>query len=165
MKSVHRSIWPIIMIFVLLIASLILLHKDKKRHLDQLVEQSTLSNDNLLSVYEQIKGVACSKDFKLFADIVHRLEYAHAVNLIKYLMRDEHISLSYNEKVEAALMTALLYEKSDEQYAIFNCMCPEKCTDSFLILVASAVDHLLPQVIGWLQHSHDVTTVQLFCKQ
>jgi hypothetical protein len=167
MKNVHSSIWPIIMIFALLIASLILLHRDKNKYLDQIIEQSIIVDKTLMPLYEQVKAAACSKDYELCAETLHRLNYSQAIALLQFLMEDDLAYLSYNEKVEVVLATALLYENSDEQRGFFNCIQPEKCKTpySFLTIVALSRDHLLPQVLTWLQQSFDTKTIQLLCRQ
>lgn len=154
MKHQAGSVFPLVIIIVLLILSLVMVHKNKEScEPFQINTKYSISADLKNYFLELIH----SGDYDKTAQLVDRFHFVKKVQFVRFLLYDAVIKLSHEEKMKAFLKILMTSARKDYQKALLNEFDLKKfqCQKPFLGLVVTYAGSLLPLVLQWLSLNYE----------
>lgn len=155
MRHQSGSAFPLLIIVILLILSLVMLHNNRKSFLSSYITGHNygISSDLKNHFIELMEG----HEYDKIAQLVDRFHFVKRVQLVRLLLYDSAIQSLGDQKIQAFFKILELTIRKDHQKGLLNEFDLKRVElkKPFLVLVASYADSLLPLVTHWLSNQYE----------
>jgi hypothetical protein len=155
MRQQGGSVFPLLVITILLILSLVMLHNNKK-----MFSASHMRNQNY-GISSDLKNhfieLIESCEYDKIAQLIDRFHFVKRVQLIRLLLYDSVIPSSDDQKLQAFFKILALSVRKDHQRALLNEFDIRRFQfkKPFLVLVADRANSLFPLILHWLSNHYE----------